>query len=356
MQQPLKICHLLSSLKIGGAERFVIDLTIQQIKNGYDVTILSFGTITDELYSVAIKENIKVFLLNKRWYSKNITTYNLLKNFNILHIHSPVTLKAILLPLLFVKKTKIVYTRHGEGKYNSSLWKVVHLVSQPFISSITFVSKNGQLVFNNIHGWKNKKQSVIENGISPPVFPQPPIYENKLKLGSVGRMVDLKKQNHLIRAWSQLDNKVKKNIELHFIGDGECREKLEQLANKDPLVENIVFHGFMNERNEIQSLFDVLVVTSESEGLSIAILEAMIEKKAVIATNVGGTPSLVKDQNTGVLYPFGDIDTLSKAIEDYSKDSGLAKKHGTRAFKHVTENYSILASMEQYSKLYHDQT
>jgi len=290
MHQPLRICHLLSSLKIGGAERFVIDLALQQIKSGHDVTILSFGASTDELYSVAIKENIKVILFNKRWYSKNIMAYQLLKNFNILHIHSPITLKALMLPIGFFRKTKIIYTRHGEGKYNSPIWKIVHTASKPFIYAVTFVSEKGQTIFNDIHDWKNKKQLVIENGISSPVSPQPPMYEKKLKLGSVGRMVDLKKQFHLIQAWSQLDNNLKKNVEIHFIGDGECREELEQLANKDPLAENIVFHGFMNERNDIQSLFDILVVTSESEGLSIAILEAMIEEKAVIGSNVGGNP------------------------------------------------------------------
>jgi len=355
MQQPLKICHLLSSLKIGGAERFVIDLSLQQIKSGQDVTILSFGLSTDELYTVAIKENIKIILLNKRWYSRNIMAYRILQDFNILHIHSPVTLKAILLPIAFFRKTKIIYTRHGEGKYNSPIWKIVHAASKPFIHAVTFVSKKGQSIFNNMHDWKDKKQSVIENGISHPILTQPPLYEEKLKLGSVGRMVDLKKQSHLIQAWSQLDSNMKKNIELHFIGDGECREELEQLASKDLLAENIIFHGFMSERNEIQSFFDILVVTSESEGLSIAILEAMIEGKAVIGSNVGGNPRLIKDQNTGVLYSFGDIDALATAIESYSKDINLVKSHGIQAFKHVTENYSICASMEKYNKLYYDE-
>jgi len=354
MYQPLRICHLLSSLKIGGAERFVIDLALQQIKKGHDVEILSFGASTDELYSVAIKENIKVILLNKRWYSKNITVYNLLKSFNILHVHSPITLKAIILSIAFFKKTRIIYTRHGEGKYNSFIWKIVHRISKPFISAVTFVSKNGQSVFNDVHHWDTKKQSVIENGISHPVFAQPPLYEKKLKLGSVGRMVDLKKQSHLIKAWAQLNKSVKENVELHFIGDGECRKELELLANKDLLAGNIVFHGFMNERNKIQSLFDILVVTSISEGLSIAILEAMIEGKAVIATDVGGNSRLVKDQNTGVLYTFGNIEALTIAIENYSNNITLAKGHGERAFKHITENYSINSSMEQYNNFYYD--
>lgn len=352
MQQPLRICHLLSSLKIGGAERFVIDLSLQQIKSGHNVTIISFGTSSDELYSVAKREGINVILLKKRWYSANKHTYNTLKNFDVLHIHSPVTLKALILTLPFYKGIKIIYTRHGEGRYDSLTWKIVHHCVKPFVCALTFVSENGQTVFNQVHQWQNKKQQVIENGISLPSVASPAIFSEKLKLGSVGRMVDLKKQAHLIEAWSLIKDSERENIELHFIGDGDCKNQLEHLAKKFSPSTNIFFHGFMNERHKIQQLFDVLVVTSQSEGLSIAILEAMIESKAVIGSDVGGNPKLIKDQQTGVLYPFGDIGSLKQAITSYSNNTDLAKEHGANAFTHVSQNYSLMNTTRQYETLY----
>lgn len=352
MQQPLRICHLLSSLKIGGAERFVIDLSLQQIKNGHNVTIISFGASSDELYDVVKKENINIILLNKRWYSANKQTYDTLKNFDVLHIHSPVTLKALLLTLPFYKDTKLIYTRHGEGRYDSLTWKIVHQCVKPFVSALTFVSENGQKVFSQVHRWHDKKQIIIENGISPPTIASPAIFGEKFKLGSVGRMVDLKKQAHLIEAWALLDENERENIELHFIGDGECKSQLEQQAKKYNLSNNIIFHGFMNERHEIQKLFDVLVVTSQSEGLSIAILEAMIESKAVIGSDVGGNPKLIHNQKTGILYPFGNINALKTAIALYYNNTDIAKNHGIYALDHVTKNYSLMNAAQQYEILY----
>jgi len=352
MPQLNKVCHLISSLKIGGAERFVIDLSLEQMKMGYEVTIISFGSMNDELYNVAVIANINVIIFNKKWWSKNITTLKLLKSFNILHLHSPVILKVILLAIPLLNKQIIIYTRHGEGLYKELVWKLVHKLAKPFISAVTFVSKNGQCVFRNVHGWHNTKQQVIENGIS--VSKDKLIKTNlkTLRIGSVGRMVPLKSQTDLIQAWSELPDEIRTKIELHLIGDGECRASLEQQVVLLKAEKSIVFHGFLSDRIEILSLFDLLVVSSESEGLSIAILEAMSQAKAVIATNVGGNPRLIKHDVTGMLYEYGDIKQLTNAIVVYYRNAELLYNHGINAQNHIIENYSLNKTTREYDGIY----
>jgi glycosyltransferase involved in cell wall biosynthesis len=95
-------------------------------------------------------------------------------------------------------------------------------------------------------------------------------------------------------------------------------------------------------------------VTSESEGLSIAILEAMAEGKPVIGSNVGGNSRLVIDNVTGVLYPFGDIVKLQSAIMKYVNNEDLLYFHGKQALKHVTNNFSINSAMKKYESLYNE--
>jgi len=354
MQQLKKVCHILSSLKIGGAERFVIDLCVEQNKNRCIAEILSFGSESDELVEVAKNHKIKVTHITKKWWTNNILTLKTLKEFNVLHIHSPVSLKAVLLISPFLSGQRLIYTRHGEGRYNSTVWIFVHKLIRPFINAVTFVSKNGQKVFQEDHPWPNKVHKVIENGIPLSTNIQGRLNKNKLRIGSVGRVVELKKQSHLIKAWNDLPLVIKSKIEIHIIGDGDCYENLKEQAIQCELSQNIVFHGFMNDRVNIQKLFDLLVVTSESEGLSIAILEAMAEGKPVIGSNVGGNSRLIIDDVTGFLYPFGDIVKLQNAIKKYINDESLLCTHGKQALEHVVSNFSINVTMKKYESIYNE--
>jgi len=368
MHHTNSVCHLLSALCVGGAERFVIDLSLEQIKMGLNVTILSFGSESDDLLQVAIKAGITVKLIKKRWCSNNLKTLLFLRQFNVIQMHSPVILKATLLLLPALINTKVIYTRHGEGRYNNSVWKITHVLAKPFITAITFVSANGQVLFGLDHDWKNLPQYVIENGIS--VCAEEPLDNSSknnslltqnaahtsekkpLKIGSVGRMVSLKAQQHLIQAWSKLPNDIKPKIEIHLIGDGDCREALTEQVFSAKGTSTITFHGFLSERETILNLYDVLVVSSESEGLSIAILEAMANAKPVIATNVGGNPQLVKNNVTGFLYEFGDIAQLTQAIEAYYFDRKKLKQHGLNAQQHIVQNYSLHKTAQHYALLY----
>ena len=356
MQQFLRVCHLLSSLKIGGAERFVIDLSIEQKKMGHKVTIISFGSKQDELYNVASEAGIKVIMLSKKWFNNNKVTLQELNAFDIIHMHSPVILKAILVLLPFFNKQKLIYTRHGEGHYNSAVWTAVHWLAKRFISATTFVSFDGQKVFQADHNWKNIRQRVIENGICIDNKNEPADRHReslgKLRLGSVGRMVPLKGQHDLIAAWSKLPIEIQKDIEIHLIGDGESRDFLENKTSDLSATSSIYFHGFITDRDTIANLFDVLVVSSESEGLSIAILEAMAKSKPVIATNVGGNPRLVIDNKTGMLYEFSDVKYLTELITRYYETKSLIAEHGASAHAYVKENYSLTNTANKYDLLY----
>ena len=352
MEQAKRVCHVLSSLKIGGAERFVIDLSKEQILHGYEVEILSFGNSSDELVEIAQDNKIKTHFVNKRWFSNNKHTYNLLKRFDVVHIHSPVSLKAILLISPLLRNVKIIYTRHGEGRYDSLQWKLVHKTVKPFINAVTFVSHNGESVFREVHPWPSKPHQVIENGIPLHETEKKSYRSSILKLGSVGRVVPIKKQEHLLQAWAALDEQIRNQIEIHIIGDGDQLTYLKELASQYKPSENIMFHGFMNQREEIQALFDVLVVTSESEGLSIAILEAMADHKAVIASDVGGNARLVLNNSTGLLYQYADIDRLKEHIKAYFTSRKLLEDHSQKAFEHVSQNFSINTAMKKYEYLY----
>ena len=105
---------------------------------------------------------------------------------------------------------------------------------------------------------------------------------------SVGRLVPLKGQQFLLEAIAALPETERQRISVQIFGDGPDRERLEAIAGNTLKDIPVVFHGNVMDREEIYRQIDVLAVTSRTEGLSLAIMEAMARQIPVIATAVGG--------------------------------------------------------------------
>jgi glycosyltransferase involved in cell wall biosynthesis len=354
--KPKSVLHILSSLNIGGAERFVIDLAIEQRQSlKLSSAILSFGEQDDVLVAECIKNNIPVHFVEGSRSEKIQTFKRVINEFDILHFHSPFTLLFTCYRPMLCRRKKVVYTRHGAEPFNQLKWRVMHKITQFIVDQITFVSKEGQTVFSRVNNWQNKPQSVVDNGILiPKENHQKPVAEqqSKIKLGSVARMVPLKNQICLVRALALMPKVLANKFEIHFFGDGPCEELLKSAAAKSSLSEHVYFHGMLVDRENIYKHIDVMVVTSEMEGLSIAILEAMARQIPVLATHVGGNPKLVQNNVTGQLFNYDDDKELSKWLTDIAETPQLIGKWGSEAYQLVEQNYSLEIVAQKYMKLY----
>jgi len=348
----MKITHILTSLQIGGAERFVIDLCEVQ-KKDHDVCILSYGKPKDLLMGVCNLKKIPVRLINTNIFRRNLSGFYYLKDRDIIHIHSPHALKTTLLPLLLLFYKKIIYTRHGEGEFIETYWILLHKIAQFFINHITFVSEKGKQIFWTTQQLINLPHHVIENGVSTENVEKIKNKDtHKLRIGSVGRMVKLKHQISLLQALQHLQEKIRADIEIHFFGDGECLTELEEFSKTNQLENRIVFHGLVTDRSLIYNNIDVLAVTSETEGLSLAIIEAMAYSCPVLATSVGGNPRLVLSGETGYLFAYNDVNELAALMEKLVNDKPLLKELGTKAKKHINEHFSLQNTAQKYLQLY----
>jgi glycosyltransferase involved in cell wall biosynthesis len=361
--RPGKIIHVMTSLKLGGAESLVIQLARLQVKNGLNVEIISLGKDDDHFVSKADKYEIKVLSIGHlNFWRRNFLLYKLFANASVLHFHSPWGLRECFAAILLQRTPRIIYTRHGNAFYADVIWRNIHALLQSRIDAITFVSTAGPKVFQRHHHWPEHKIHVIENGVAiHEVINEPnnkieqPNDSNvsssqKLRLGSVGRMVGMKSQDDLLKAVALLPDLPRNAVEIHFFGDGDCENTLKALAKQLNLP--AVFHGSVNDIERIYQTIDVLVVTSENEGLSMAIMEAMAHSIPVIATAVGGNPSLVKDQQNGFLIPYGKPDQLAKCIEQLLAEPELRKKFGAAGLARIKAEYSLQKTADAYLKLY----
>jgi len=345
----IKIAHIVGSLNVGGAERFVIDLCRAQKSLNIKPAIISLGHPSDPLISECQAGHIPVASYVGSSIAKIFRVFIVLLKFDVIHIHSPYALKFLhrLFPLL---NKKIIYTRHGAAPLTAKHWVRLHAKVKKYISGVTFVSQEGLENFQAQHQWHNMPSVVIDNGviISPVVKKK----SEKLRIGSVGRMIPLKHQISLLKAVERLSTESKNKIAIHFFGDGECLPALTQYHQEKIADVDVSFHGMVSDREFIYANIDVLVVTSETEGLSMVIIEAMANKIPVIASNVGGNPKLVIDDKTGWLFNYDDDAKLAEHIQRFFDERPLITKYGNNAFSYISDNFSIESAAKEYAKLY----
>ncbi|MBL4680753.1 MAG: glycosyltransferase family 4 protein [Pseudomonadales bacterium] len=341
----MKVLHVLSSLNVGGAERFAIDLTVEQ-REGQHITasILSMGSLSEPLELEAQEQNISLIITSK---IKELR--QAIKNVDIVHVHSAHCLLRILFASLWLP-TKIIFTHHNEQINKTLKWKSIHFFASFKISKITFVVKSAEKKFVKVYPYFSNKVVTILNGV--PARTTKKTESKKFRLGHVGRFVPLKAQHLLIKAISLLDKKQQNNISLSFYGTGELMQYNQQLAEKLIPHVQVIFYDFVKDRDEIYSNIDCLAVTSETEGLSLAILEAIASGTPTIASNVGGNHELIKDGENGLLYDFENIKKLSKNIEILMTSNLKYERFRSANKKKFLVDCSLEQCAIQYLKVY----
>ncbi|UUO23431.1 glycosyltransferase family 4 protein [Colwellia sp. M166] len=354
MTKQLKIIHIVSSLNVGGAERFVIDLGEKQLSLGNEVAILSFSSNDDPLVEIAKSKAIEVHSIERAAsFFGQLKILLTLKKFDIIHIHTAYALKPLSIVMKIIGGNRCVYTRHGAAPNNSLEWQKIHQNFKPYIKAMSFVSQESAEIFKSNYPWHDIPMSVVDNGVLlPDLVSVNRVSENKLHIGSVGRLVPLKHQISLLKALSILPKEIQQLIQLHIFGDGECDQKLRAFAKDNLLEANIRFYGMVTERDQIYPTFDCLVVTSETEGLSLVIMESMAYCKPVIATSVGGNPKLVKHNENGWLVDYDDHEQLAKLLCHLSENVQQVTAFGLSAREYITKNFSLATAVNKYAEIY----
>lgn len=346
----LKIVHVVASLDTGGAERFVIDLSCKQ----QNASILSFGQKVDSLVPEVLNKKVPLYILSQNSFVKLIQAFIYLNKFDLIHIHSPHVFRFLRHIIPFINK-QIIYTRHGASAMNEEHWITLHKTLKKYVSGMSFVSLEGQNNFNAIHCWRDIPQSVVDNGVNLDDVIIGRGESEKFRVGSVGRMVPLKNQISLLKALLNLRSSVCNKIQLHFFGDGELMPELKSFVEKHSLQKQVVFHGVVSDRGQIYNNIDALAVTSETEGLSLAIMEAMAYACPILATNVGGNPKLVKHKENGYLFDYDDEKKLAIYLEELSESNSLYNEFGERSREIVKNNFSLDICASRYLQLYSGQ-
>ncbi len=147
---------------------------------------------------------------------------------------------------------------------------------------------------------------------------------------------------------------LKERPESQFLVVGHILENdnSKELSNKLGIANNVIFTGERADIPEMLSIMDISVLSSLSEGFSNTILESMAAGKPVIATNVGGNPEVVVNNETGILVPAANSQMLAKAMLSLLKNKKLAQKMGEAGRKRVETIFNFQVMLTKLEKLY----
>ena len=198
----------------------------------------------------------------------------------------------------------------------------------------------------------NDKLIAIHNGIDSPLGLAPAFLNNKNKKNSIfnilitGRLVPDKAQLDAIKATELLINENRKKIHLHIVGstpniyDKWYADGLYKYVDENGLNGFVTFHGEVSDMVAIRKGMDIELMCAPKETFGRVTVEGMRSGLFLIGTNSGGTPEIITDYETGLLYEAENVEDLKEKIKIAINDSFLFEKIAKKGYGHAISNFT----------------
>ena len=317
-----RILHFTYTLEGGGAERQLVNLANGMDPNSFTSAICSL----DPYGGSKLSENILVFCIPRshKFDLRLSALKGVLNDWqpDIIHIWSPSPyILSTVIPIAKINKTPLISSYRSIEQLDNPA-RLVHALG------LLFVDKIVSNVFEEIMRppfkqlFKMKSGEVILNGMDvEDIRTATPLEEHELgllpdmpKVLFVGRLIPGKNARQAIRAIKDLKTNLSTDTQLVICGDGVERENLQKLALDLDIAERVHFLGFRQDVYRVMKSCDVIVMPSELEGMPNVLLEAMIAKVPVIASDIPGHRRWIRHRKTGFLIDSRQPDSIAKAI------------------------------------------
>jgi glycosyltransferase involved in cell wall biosynthesis len=179
------------------------------------------------------------------------------------------------------------------------------------------------------------------------------IAENAFVIGSVGRLEPIKSYDLLIKAFALLCSRPHiRPLKLILVGSGSQLETLKNLAHALGMASSIIFAGEQSDAWRYYPLFDCFALSSQSEGISLALLEALCCGIPVVTTHAYKYHDVITDGIHGLLVPPGEIRPLARALEELYKYPEKVTTMGAAARQLIDEKFTIDRVVNQYRDIF----
>ena len=368
-----KVLHIASGDLWAGAEvqLFTLVKSLQTYHNiPVSVVLLNHGRLENKL----LETRINVIVLNEARLNGFQIFFKLIR---VLHeqrpdiVHTHRIKENILgsVAAFFFSDMTSMRTTHGAPEHYAKWWQLpkrfiqfLDLFAGRFLQKRIFaVSDDLAKILVSIYG--TKKITVIENGIDIDeirshkidTVQYPDNRTGRYRVGLAGRLTAVKRVDIFIRTAHYLQKSHPEiDTTFHVYGDGPLRGELEALSTRLNTNGMVFFEGHCeNIHQKLQDL-DVLLITSDHEGLPMILLESMALQIPVIAHSVGGIPKVLDYGSCGILVEDNNISSYANAIYQLATSPRRRDILLTNALDRVSKYYSAQQNARRYASAYMD--
>ncbi len=385
--QKKKILYVITKSNWGGAQRYVYDLATSLPKEQFNVAV-ALGLPTQAGGSGILKEKletsgVRVITLSSlqrdmgliKDFSSFIEIFRIIKKEcpHIIHLNSSKAslLGAIAARLYNVSKVRdqrlrVIFTAHGWAFREERSWLTRFFIG--LFQWLTVVASHATTTVSE--GTKNEmwfpftknKLITIKNAIQKPSFlsriqareelaRKCGASANTFWIGTIAELTKNKGLKYAIPAVAEIVHTHKKPIVYFIIGSGEQCNELQTMIHEYKLERNVFL---VDDKIAARLLpaFDCFLLPSIKEGLPYVLLEAGSTALPTIASDVGGIPEIIHNEETGILVPPRDSNAIANALLKFIQDDKTRKQYGEKLYNVVKNNFSFKEMLEKTIALY----
>ncbi len=356
-----RICFFNSVKSWGGGEKWHLDISRKLYSKGYQVMLLSHPH--SELHRRAEKSGIDYRGIRV----SNLSFLNPFKIFRIFHLLRKENVGTIILNLSSDLKVagiaaklagvrNIIY-RRGSAIAIRNTWLNRFLYREVVTDIIANSEETSRTILQNNHKLvPREKIKIIYNGIDLDIYDQlkrKPLYTRKngeIVIGNAGRLSEEKGQIYMIELAANLKKKGL-NFRVIIAGTGKLKSKLRKYARSLDVVDEVIFLGFVDNIKNFTTSIDIFVLTSLYEGFGYVLVEAMAEKKPVVAFDIHSSAEIIRDGETGYLVEKANVEDLTRRIEQLMSDQKLRNAMGEKGRQRVEEIFTFTETLSKVEAL-----
>jgi glycosyltransferase involved in cell wall biosynthesis len=358
---PLSVMQVVWSLVAGGSEMYAYTVAANLNAPKYASLICAVdkgGALEPEIQSKAIP----YFVMDRRagldfglmWRMVRLFKTNRVR---VIHTHH---FNQLFYSVLAAKLTgaRIIHMEHSIEYLKSKKLRTALKLLSFFCDKVLAIGNDGADFLREQVGISKPKLGIIRAGVDLGLYGQSK-RQSRAELGLdeqakvaviVARLYPEKNHLMLLEAFAEVARRIE-HARLLVVGDGTEREAIERKIKELNLGNAVQLLGVRRDVPRLLAAADLFVLSSDREGLPIAVLEAMAAGKPVVATAVGDLPTVVQDGETGRLVPPKNSAAFSAAIIEILTDLDLSLKLETNA-RRAAEDYSLRAMLEKFDRLY----